>query len=215
MSSCVGHRDRYGLVRPAPALQLIGMELVHHPRLWRRYCCELEAVAKECGERPPQPPALEDFVLRPQDHVGRDSDIEAFLLHGCRKGQEQMLIEGFRPFLAGSSSGALFGVGCYLAENISKADLYAGSTPHGPVKGEVLTVVLVRTLLGQSEKLLQPCPGKRAPEKGFHSAWAPRRDEGGSVEHREYVLFDPSSMMTTAVMRYRHADRCCCCRCSV
>ena len=39
---------------------------------------------------------------------------------------EDIVRDGFNPFSAGSGAGSLFGRGIYLAENSSKADLYAG-----------------------------------------------------------------------------------------
>merc|ERR1711908_238403 len=102
---------------------------------------------------------------------------------------------GFDPRRGGQTAGRMFGRGSYFAENFSKADLYAGSEPFVCNK-EAMCVPIVRVALGEAyaaheampEIMLPPTrPGSPHP---FDSVWAKKKEEGGCVDHREYVVYN-------------------------
>ena len=73
--------------------------------------------------------ALEEAAKRGFDPSGEDSirqDVnEAFLLHGLPSDALQKVVEsGFNQNYSGANAGSLFGDGCYLTQDIEKADQY-------------------------------------------------------------------------------------------
>eukprot|EP00913_Durusdinium_trenchii_P003581 g3313.t1 len=57
-------------------------------------------------------------------------------------------LQDFRIDLAGSNAGTMYGKGCYLAENCTKADEYARDEPHGYYEG-VFALLLCRVCMGK------------------------------------------------------------------
>lgn len=224
LRSCTSHSSMSGNLCEPPSLKLVRVDMIRSPDSWRRYLFERSEVVRDVRDARMngtfKGASLGDFVLRPINHVGMESEDEVFLWHGCCvTSASKISLDGLNPNMAGRASGTLFGTGSYAAENFSKADLYSGINPHGALRGdETLAVVMLRTTPGISERLHTPVRDKTAPAPGFHSAWAASPSDGvpkGCVQHREYIFYRKASslLVPTAVVYYKHVSDCKCTRC--
>ncbi len=83
-------------------------------------------------------------------HAGREHFDEGMLLgwHGASDEAISNIIEkGFNLCCVGTGAGSMFGRGVYLAENSSKADLYAGPQAHKIYRGQ-MSVILAAVYCG-------------------------------------------------------------------
>ena len=90
--------------------------------------------------------SLRDSMKLMRLHAGNEGFDDGMLLgwHGASDEAISNIIEkGFNPFCAGMGSGSMFGRGIYLAENSSKADLYAGPHPHKVHRGKMSVILAV------------------------------------------------------------------------
>merc|ERR1712228_490009 len=104
----------------------------------------------------------------------------------------------FSVDLAGSSSGALYGPGIYLAENSSKSDEYAQDDKSGVYQG-LYAMLLCRVVCGKllytdevvpnKDKLVQSCTGSDA---AFDGVLGDRAKAKGT--YREFVIFDSAQV---------------------
>ena len=135
---------------------------------------------------------------------------EALLFHGAPPNcLDQIVAEGFDPQRGGENAGAMYGIGTYFAHNVSKCDVYSKAS--GNLVKEVL---LSRVLLGEAF-LAERALGNaiKRPPDGFDSVVALARSEGGQVDHREYVIFNPSRACPMFRIKYKHLADCQCHQC--
>jgi hypothetical protein len=134
--------------------------------------------------------------------------------------------DGFDPARAGTGAGHMFGRAFYFAERSSKADLYAGPAdrrfrrPAGRVR-VLLCLVYCGSMFearARGDGWAAP-PPPTAEQRAAHgvercdSVLAQAKAAGGLLDSREWVVFDPAQALPVAVVSYRHADACACCRC--
>jgi len=249
-----GHAS-YGLVAGAGkkatlGMQVVRIEMVQHPRLWRRYCCHSskmklrkDKIASHRGTG-----YLKDNPAAIPSCTWLDKDInEAYLWHGtgwtedgkldilesivdvgaapssppCDHSDDAMEVEGGTTTRT-SKKTSMFGVGVYLADLSSKANLYVpcpncrrgsyfrkscGCSP-GDVK-EPYRMLLCRAALGQvyiegdyDEKRYKgdfnPA-NKLGVDSVMGEALAP-------LAFREYILYDDSACYPEFIVHYWRKD---------
>jgi hypothetical protein len=122
--------------------------------------------------------------------------------------------QGLDPRRGGTNVGKMFGVGTYLADLSSKSDIY--TTPND--QGE-RCLLWVRACLGeayQADKRNQDMtiPPERDDRKGpLNSVVALTKDEGGAVEHREFIVYKESQLLPQYAVWYKHRSACVCTHC--
>ena len=108
-----------------------------------------------------------------------------------------------------------FGHGVYLASNSSKSDIY--TTENG--QGE-RCILVVRACLGEVYQAKSPMrqalmPPERPDGRGaLNSVAALRTDQGGCVEHSEYIVYQSSQCLPEYAIWYKHASACRCTHCA-
>jgi len=183
-----------------------------NPELSTRYKFEQMKLARKHPDGVELPDGIHALQLDPS--IG-----ELALFHGCISEKFPCILkQGFDFRIAGSNAGAMFGKGAYFAENASKSDLY--SRPDGDgLRHMILAKVLVgKTFVAKSERrdLLRPpedAPRGAEPAHGdglHDSVMGERRDRGGGVDHREFVVFHQNRAVPVAVVAYRHRAECEC-----
>mmetsp|Transcript_140761 Transcript_140761/g.449978 ORF Transcript_140761/g.449978 Transcript_140761/m.449978 type:complete len:599 (+) Transcript_140761:45-1841(+) len=219
LTSLTSHRLRLGSMKmcESPRILVEKIEQVFNPRLLEKYILELQhmtGLSRGGCETvlPPDHPLL----LEPACGVQMN---ECLLFHGGKDADLDRICQaGFDPRLGGQSTGRLFGRGTYFAENFSKADLYAGSRPFGKPSG-TMSVLVARVALGQAYRTLVPMndialppqrPGTRDP---YDAVWVRPKEDGGCVDHAEYVIYKDSQAVPMYRIRYRHDESCWCSRC--
>mmetsp|Transcript_164057 Transcript_164057/g.521679 ORF Transcript_164057/g.521679 Transcript_164057/m.521679 type:complete len:124 (+) Transcript_164057:659-1030(+) len=117
----------------------------------------------------------------------------------------------------------MFGKGTYFAEHSSKSDLYAKPDNDG-IRRTLLTLVCLgeafRTKSGMTEFNMPPCAkcsleiraSCTCPSKGdtFDSISAVTKDEGGSVDLPEHVIFASYQAVPLVEVAYKHHAECVC-----
>jgi len=128
---------------------------------------------------------------------------EAWLFHGTKPvAAESIASNNFRLDLAGSSAGALYGRGIYLAENCTKADEYCRPDP----RTGLLTMLLCRTTLGKLFYSAEVKPDTRICEQACltgdcHSVLGDRKACRGTF--REFCVFDEDQVYPNYLVNYR------------
>jgi len=136
---------------------------------------------------------------------------ECLLFHGTKPSAANSICEtDFSVDLAGSSSGALYGPGIYLAENSSKSDEYAQDDTSGVYQG-LYAMLLCRVVCGQllytdevlpnKDKLVRSCTGFDPP---FDGVLGDRAKAKGT--YREFVIFDSAQVYPEFVIIYRRSS---------
>lgn len=178
-------------------------------KLWRKYMFKKALLQKEQLE-------LEykqfDDVLTTRFWESSDADGETldksinewYLFHGTSASAARNICQmDFKMRLAGSSTGTLYGRGCYLAESITKADEYSKE------ESGVFTVLLCRVLGGSVRYCDDPQPN--AEELTFDCVQGPcdcimgdRKKVSGT--YREIVVFDTENVYPEYILTYRRGE---------
>ena len=155
---------------------------------------------------------------------------EHLLLHGCRlPACDRIAKQGLDPQRGGESVGFMFGKGTYFAQNASKSDMYTTcSRCHDrPAKkcqhwdGE-RCIVVARVLLGECMMVTQEklSSNIRAPERPdgtdgelYDSLAAQTKENGGRVDHMEFVIFKEHMALVQYLVYYYHDWNCWCHNC--
>ena len=215
-------RVRGSLHCQVPKFAVQRVERLYNPRSQEAYIAELQDVRGLCGPRGATPivPAIDALQVRTDEELMLN---EHMLYHGLPSDKfEKCFQQGLDPRYGGSHGGRMFGYGTYLASNSSKSDLYTGTQP---ANGERV-VLVVRANLGEPyyEKLeteqrrreIQSwrMPPTRSDERGpLHSIVAVTRQNGGSVEHPEYIVFERRQCLPQYAIWYKHEEECFCSHC--
>lgn len=127
---------------------------------------------------------------------------EVYLLHGTGVRTTLAIAQNdFNINLAGSNAGTMYGRGCYLGENCTKADEYASDEPGGYYNG-VYAMVLCRTLMGKFfyTESRDENAGDHVSAGSFDSTCG---DRTKSVDtFREFVVYDNSQVYPEYVIMY-------------
>ena len=153
---------------------------------------------------------------------------EYLLFHGCPfSACDQIAKQGLDPQRGGEGVGHMFGIGTYFAQNASKSDLYTtcSDCEDGArycdcrhAQGE-RCILAARVLLGESKDVYESCSGRtRAPERDdtgepYDSLTAMTRQDGGVVDHMEFVIFKEQMALVQYMIYYRHLPACNCHNC--
>ncbi|CAE7828606.1 Tnks [Symbiodinium sp. CCMP2592] len=155
---------------------------------------------------------------------------EYLLFHGCPSGAVDSILEkGLDPQRGGEAAGNMFGTGAYFAENASKSDFYTTCSECSSCKDckhpqAERCILVVRVLLGETkvvtaqvrkdyaEKKKDFRSWKRAPE-GCDSVTAENLQNGGVVDHREFVVYKEQQSLVRWLIYYRHKSDCECHNC--
>lgn len=128
---------------------------VEDSRMWERYVkrrCSIQDQRQSADVEQLCPPCktLEVVGSNADSFSPLDGSLnEVYLWHGTHvRAALSIAHSDFRIDLAGSSTGTMYGRGCYLAENCTKADEYARDEPHGYYEG-VFALLLCRVVLGK------------------------------------------------------------------
>ena len=202
-------------VREAPSYHVLKIERIYNPRLQADYQAMLDNLRGSHGNAP-----VADVAQIPEDDVpARDIKAEQtingsrwnerFLFHGAPADKiEKICTGGLDHRRAGTHMGDLFGMGTYLAEDSSKSDIYAKPDAHG-----IKCILVCRACLGNTGYTNQPMRGIMKPPDGYDSITALRQDEGGCVDHREYIVYDRAQAVPEYRIYYTHAIGCQCSIC--
>jgi Poly(ADP-ribose) polymerase catalytic domain len=196
-------------VYAAPVLELVRVKALHDSRSWERYLQEARRVASELREEAAV--VLKGTALCPQP--GPSGARQALLFHGTSPGSvEKIRTSGLR---ISTRSDCMFGQGIYLAENLSKSDLYCKVDR----KDAVRTVFVCRALLGNCQRMNRHDHGLVGAPEGHHSVWGATKEdvdekgEVGALDHREYVVYDGCRVHVQYLLEYVHAENCRCLTC--
>ena len=184
--------------REVPKLKVVRIEQIFSKRLQDKYLAAVQDEIGLCGTKPTSlEGTIEAIPVRSFDGI----DMNEFLLyHGAPTGLiPRLVLQGLDPRNDGTHFGKLFGAGTYLASHSSKSDIYTKPNE----RGERCTL-LVRACLGephttktQMNEVLKPPerPDKRGP---LSSVVAATLDEGGCVEHPEFIVYKDSQTLPQA-----------------
>ena len=206
-------------VRAAPEFQVLKIEKIFNPRLQTDYQVLLDNIRGKHGSVPvaavaPVPEDGTSQHYRECQIVNCSRWNERFLFHGAPADKiEAICTGGLDHRRAGSHMGALFGMGTYLAEDSSKADIYA--KPDGGTKQDSVSCMLVcRACLGNTSYARKPLGGNcMMPPDDGDSVTALRVDEGGCLAHREYIVYDCAQAVLEYRIFYHHVAGCMCSIC--
>ena len=211
-------------VRPAPSFHVLKIERIFNPRLMNDYQVQLDNIRGKHGNRPVtgiQPIPLrgaagagpfahcddEPIIKRYQEVNGSEWN-ERYLFHGAPADKIEKICQGGLDYRrAGTHMGDLFGMGTYLAEDSSKSDIYAKPDAHG-----IKCMLVCRVCLGETWYTREPLRRISMPPDDRDSVTALRLDEGGCVDHREYVVYERGQAIPEYRIYYHHARGC---RCSI
>ena len=213
LSSVVQHRQTINssIWSPSAKLEVLSVELLQNRHLLDKYMAE-RALLHE--RRQNVSPMKAWSLYRDEDEPLYDPRLnEVLLFHGASSHCiDKIVEEGFDPQRGGDNKGSMYGIGTYFAHNVSKCDFYSPISERS--RWQVKEVLLSRVLLGETF-LADRALGertKRAPD-GYDSVMALARWEGGSVDHREYVIFNPARAWPMFRVQYRHLVDCECHNC--
>ena len=192
------------------------IEQLHNPRLQEIYMAEVQDIAGLCERKvSPLPPVVEHATeVKVQSFPGLKLN-ERLLYHGAPSELiERLRLQGLDPRRAGSHFGALYGCGVYLAANSSKSDIYTKPNADGE-----RCILVVRACLGEAYQAKAPMrqalmPPERPDGRGaLNSVAALRTDQGGCVEHSEYIVYQSSQCLPEYAIWYKHGEGCACTHC--
>lgn len=199
------HRKQLGPAEfaPAPRLRVVRIQKTVNPRLYDKYMVglhDLEGQWRHSGC-----PAFNAF---PQCRVhdaslpmGRVDLNEHFAFHGAKMDVVNEICKaGFDPQRGGEGRGRMFGVAAYFALNSSKSDIYTGSL----YRSSERKMILARLALGRVFRAEQHCQERTRPPGGYDSVWAVTRENGGSVDHPELMIYKEQQALPQFVITYRH-----------
>jgi ubiquitin C len=199
-----------------PVLRVVRVEQIFTPRLQEKYLAEVQDIAGLCdGGRIANRLADELSAPRVSSFDGLDLN-ETILFHGIPHDLvERVATQGLDPRRAGRNGGRMYGLGTYLAELSSKSDIY--TTPNAD--GE-RCILAVRACLGEPHLADEGDPNMTIPPERddgrgpLNSLVALTKGaEGGSVEHREYVVYKETQALPQYAVWYVHDDTCRCTHC--
>lgn len=152
-------------------------------------------------------------ALRSKDTMGLN---EVFLYHGCRATSiDEILENGFDASRGGERNGRLFGRGTYFTDVAAKADGYTDAQEDG-----WHCLIVAQVCLGRVHSAVRPMPSLEQPPisglegtPSFDSVVGEDADHGGSLDHREYIVFSGGQALPRYLLWYKHSECCACFQC--
>lgn len=222
--SMAEHRLVSGSVEwcPKPMVEVVKIEEVVNPARQHLYV----AAQEEVGGRNPSGcgpvPGIKATKVVCQRGTPMKPDLnEYFLFHGTKYDQVGEIIkQGLDPQRGGDSFGKMFGCGTYFAENVSKSDMYTtcDQCTHGKCTHATGTrcMLVAQVLLGETFPVTRPDRDRKRAEdrqdgRGPHdSHTALKRDDGGCVDHMEFIIFKEQHSLVRFAIFYKHKNECKC-----
>ena len=230
LASMTCHREAIGSDQfcDPPQVEITRICEIMNPYIQRKYRHAREGLVRRRPSGCAPPPEISAFNCAVAD--GHVSMNECLLFHGCPMGAVESIMEnGLDPQRGGEGVGSAFGSGAYFAENASKSDFYTTCSQCCSCKDckhpqAERCIFVVRVLLGETKVVTgqvlkdykekkQECRSwKRAPE-GCDSVTAENRQNGGVVDHREFVVYKEQQSLVRWLIYYRHKSDCECHNC--
>ena len=208
------HREnrRSGTWCDPPKLEITRIYETINPNLLSQYKTARKALAEN---RPDGCTPLSGISAMHKCNVedGHVNLNEYLLFHGCpMEAVDSILEKGLDPQRGGEAIGAMFGTGSYFAENASKSDFYARCPEPG--RQAERCIMAVRVMLGNTKVVTtEDCSSWRRAPEGFDSVTAEKREHGGQVDHREFVVYKEQMALVRWLIYYRHKSECDCHNC--
>ena len=211
-----------------PQVEITRISEIMNPYLQGLYRHAREGLARRRPSGCAPPDGISAFKCAVAD--GHTSLNEYLLFHGCPMGAVESIVEnGLDPQRGGEATGKLFGTGAYFAENASKSDFCTTCSECSSCRAckhpqAERCIFVVRVLLGQTkvvtdqvwkdyaEKKKDCRSWKRAPED-CDSVTAENLQNGGMVDHREFVVYKEQQSLVRFLIHYRHKSDCECHNC--
>jgi len=183
---------------------------VENSSMWSTYMAKRERLRSRGSIDKPDPPVetAEIVAEHPGIFTPLDPSVNEFYLwHGTHiRAALSIAREDFRIEMAGSNAGTMYGKGCYLAENCTKADEYAKDEPHGYYEG-VFALLLCRVSMGKyfytTERNDQA--GDKVKSGEFDSTVGDRTKKANTF--REFVVYDTEQVYPEYVVLYSRQPR--------
>jgi len=240
-NTIVTHNGRHGFVAGLQ-IQPTSFEVkeifqVQSKNLWTRYVLEKARLLNEYKSAPLEDSPLGiQLVNYPLLTPVLDRTVnEVYLFHGTSVEVANLILEGgfesrhVSEVVTGTQTKAMFGAGCYFAENSSKSNQYApcpicrnGAIPNRTLchdspemiaKSRGYVMIFARVLLGYGhvcmkydEKIYKKDEPPQGPNGPCDSVMAESRTNGGdAVDYREFVVYNPALIYPEYVVHYtRH-----------
>ena len=128
---------------------------------------------------------------------------------------ERLQMQGLDARYAGEHRGKMFGNGLYFATNSSKSDIYTTPDAAG-----LRCLLVVRVCLGEphrakaGDKSMKRAPDRQDQRGPLSSVVGLKENEGGVLQHREYVVYRETQTLPQYAVWYRHASECQCTHCA-
>ena len=203
--------------RGVPMFEVQRVEQLHNPRLQEKYMAELQDIAGLCEQRVKKLPeinAARHTLINVETFQGLKLN-ERLLYHGAPSNLiERLRLQGLDPRRAGGHFGKLYGFAVYLAANSSKSDIYTEPNAAGE-----RCVLVVRACLGEAHLAKQAMPQALMPPERpdgrgpLNSVLALTHEQGGVVEHPEYMVYKDSQCLPMFAIWYKHGAACGCTHC--
>lgn len=181
---------------------------VESSSIWARYVMKKDEIRrKRMNEsiRKFEPAVVTDELCRQHEELFAplNEDLnEVYLLHGTGVRITLAIAQNdFNINLAGSNAGTMYGRGCYLGENCTKADEYASDDPGGYYDG-MYAMVVCRTMMGNyfyTERRDENA-GDHIAAGTFDSTCGDRTKRVDTF--REFVVYDNSQVYPEYVIMY-------------
>jgi hypothetical protein len=208
------HRARRGSEQwcDVAAIQITSIELVASPDLQEGYARMLDIQRQDASR-------VERLAV---EATPLDATLNEFLLyHGTtNEAVDKICAEGFDPLVRREASRPIFGSGTYFASAASKADKYTSSSRAAEARGlpGLRRQIVTRVCLGHAyltrrsmrDQVHPPLYADAAGTRMYDSVLGLTRAEGGTLDFREYVVYDRDRCLPAAVITYMHTPGCRC-----
>ncbi|CAE7556957.1 Tiparp, partial [Symbiodinium necroappetens] len=185
---------------------------VEDSRMWKRFMRKRDQIRRNRSSSIEQvePPVCTSGLVKDQPGTFNPLDEglnEFYLWHGTHvRAALSIAHEDFRIDMAGSNAGTMYGRGCYLAENCTKADEYARDEPHGYYEG-VFALLLCRVCMGKFLYTTDryEAAGDKVKSGEFDSTVGDRTKKANTF--REFVVYNADQVYPEYVVLYSRRPR--------
>ncbi|CAE7029096.1 Tiparp [Symbiodinium sp. CCMP2456] len=187
---------------------------VEDSRMWKRFMRKRDQIRRNRSSsiEHVEPPVCTSGLVKDQPGTFTPLDEglnEFYLWHGTHvRAALSIAHEDFRIDMAGTNAGTMYGRGCYLAENCTKADEYARDEPHGYYEG-VFALLLCRVCMGKFLYTTDryEAAGDKVKSGEFDSTVGDRTKKANTF--REFVVYNADQVYPEYVVLYSRRPRHC------
>jgi len=210
-AKCIGKgKDSHG-IKGITGFKVTKVEQITNSIALQRYILSCNKIAEDIKKYAwkVKPVKFDCYSEELYNQMGMKKEInEVFLFHGASCGTLKVIAEN--GFEEKYSQNCLFGYGCYLTENSSKADEYV------PKEEEDCCILLSRVCLGhhiyvdkpwEKDARLPPCVANTKIR--YHSVVANSQNKGSKqailARYREFVIFDGDHIYPQYLIHYKRS----------